>query len=391
MDKKSLWLYAAKGVMMVAGVGTHFFFARLGGVEGYALLSLFLSLVLIFNNLADFGISLNGPRILADQAWPAFGPLAQWLRKRLAVLSSALYVGLIWWLYPNQAAALMWGLPMLLLFGFQADWKLRGSGKPQLAAYRQMAQSILQMGVLLVAYWFSSSAVTALGLYAAAAALTYVFSEWKWGQAPSPPAALKSVGGLLQLQLSVFTGFILQNLQYILAIPLLMWLTNAKEGGTYGSHFFLFTSLATLSVITMEVFMGKPQQERGRYGRWLVLFTALAMLGLLASKWYFPLLYGGKGFAWQSDLTTALVFLVWIHAARLYWVNRLLFIGRNQLFGRLNGLALVLQLACWALAKLLGMELNALRAVQFLMLAEVLMLAVQAVLPRPQLQREAAL
>jgi O-antigen/teichoic acid export membrane protein len=54
MDKKSLWLYAAKGVMMVAGVGTHFLFARLGGVEGYALLSLFLSLVLIFNNLADY-------------------------------------------------------------------------------------------------------------------------------------------------------------------------------------------------------------------------------------------------------------------------------------------------------------------------------------------------
>jgi hypothetical protein len=75
----------------------------------------------------------------------------------------------------------------------------------------------------------------------------------------------------------------------------------------------------------------------------------------------------------------------------LYWVNRLLFIGRNQLFGRLNGLALTFQLACWAVAKLLGIELNALRAVQFLMLAELLMLAVLAVLPRPSEQREVAL
>lgn len=390
MDKKSLWLYASKGVMMAAGVGTHFLFARIGGVEGYALLSLFLSLILIFNNLADFGISLNGPRVLADQAWPSFGADGQWLRKRLAVLSSVVYIGIIWWLYPAQAASLMWGLPMLLLFGYQADWRLRGVGKPHLAAYRQMAQSLLQMGVLLVAYWLSSSVSAALGLYACAAALTYVFAEWKWGQKQLSVKSMVKVKQLVQLQWAVFAGFMLQNVQYILAIPLLMWLSNAEEGGIYGSHFFLFTSLATLSVITMDVFMGKPQHERGKYGLWLMLFTALAMLGLLASKWYFPLLYGEKGFVWEADLIMAMIGLVWIHAARLYWVNRLLFTGHNQLFGQLNGLALAFQLFCWLGAKLLGWELNALKAVLFLILAELLMLAVQAGFFRQNAQKEVA-
>ena len=374
MDRKSLWLYASRGVMVGAGLGTHFLFARIGGVEGYGVLSLFLSLALIFNNLSDYGISLNGPRLLADQVWGDFAWMAQWLRKRLSLVSALAYLLCVLFFYPKLWQVLLWGLPMILFFGFQADWWLRGQGRPDRAAFRQMAQSLLQLTALGLVWWLAASLATALAVYALAAATTFVLANWLWQKPTASIFSRAKLSRLMGLQTAVFTGFILQNLHYILGVPLLVYLTSAAEGGLYASHFFLFTSLATLSVITMEVFMGKPKAERGAYGKWLVVFTALATLGLLASPWYFPLLYGTKGFSWQGELTVLTLVLLWLHAGRLFWVNSLLFAGENKLFGRLNAIALGMHIGLWSLALLVDMEINAARPLQFLIIAELVML-----------------
>lgn len=379
MDKKSLWLYASRGVMVLAGLGTHFLFARIGGVEGYGVLSLFLSLALIFNNLTDFGISLNGPRLLADQVWGDFSFMAQWVRKRLSLISSIGYLLAVLLFYPDQWLVLVWGLPMILFFGYQADWLLRGQGRPDRAAFRQMAQSLLQLTGLALVWWLASSIANALAVYALAGAASFLLANWLWVTPATSVFSRTKLKQLMGLQMAVFTGFILQNFHYILGVPLLVFLTDAAEGGLYASHFFLFTSLATLSVITMEVFMGKPKAERQAYGQWLVVFTALAMFGLLASYWYFPLLYGTKGFSWQLELTMLTLVLLWLHAGRLFWVNRLLFSGGNKRFGRLNVLSLSVHLGLWTLALLFGVEINAARPLQFLILSEVVMLIYQGI------------
>lgn len=366
-------MYVARAVAAFSGIGVHFIFARIGGLSGYGVLSLFLNLNLLFNYLSDFGFTLNGPRLVAaaagnDQNWHQ----AQAFRLRLGLVSAVLFVALVLVGYPNQSKWLLYGLPMIALYGFQADWLHRGEGRPDKAAYRQMAQSVGQLLLVLLALYAGWSLEWAMLLYAAVAALTFVvsyprFAFWKekW---PSK--------ALLAGQLMVMGGMVAYFLTYNLIIPLLSRWQGEEMAGFYASHYFLGTSLGTLSVITMEVFMAKTGAGSRAYGRWMLLFTSLALLGIALSPLYFGLLYGGKGFYWDGLLTLLVATIVAVHALRLYWINSSLFELNYRIFLRFNLAALLLHLVLLAIWVGMGRMYDPYAASVLLLLAESLALAV---------------
>jgi hypothetical protein len=363
----------ARAVAAFSGIGVHFVFARIGGLSGYGVLSLFLNLNLLFNYLTDFGFTLNGPRLVAanamqEQLWHR----AQAFRQRTGLLSAVLFVALVLIGYPDQSKWLLYGLPMIALYGFQADWLHRGEGRPDRAAYRQMSQSLGQLLLVLLALFAGWTLEWAMLLYASVAALTFVVSypRFKFWKEKWPAMAL------LLGQLMVMGGMVAYFLTYNLIIPLLSRWQGEEMAGFYASHYFLGTSLGTLSVITMEVFMAKTGVGSRAYGRWMLLFTSLALFGLALSPLYFDLLYGGKGFYLDGWLTLLIAAIVAVHALRLYWINSSLFELNYRVFFRFNMAALVLHLVFLAAWVSLGRIYDPYSASVLLLLAESLALVV---------------
>ena len=363
----------ARAVAAFSGIGVHFIFARIGGLSGYGVLSLFLNLNLLFNYLTDFGFTLNGPRLVAAgihgaNTWAQ----VQSFRIRLGLLSGLFFVVLVMLAYPEQQKWLLYGLPMIVMYGFQADWLHRGQGRPDKAAFRQMAQSGGQLLLVSLALYMSWGLQWALLLYAAVAALTFWISypsmetfKVKW------PAR-----SLLQTQTMIMLGMLAYFLTYNMLIPLLSKWQGEAVAGFYASHYFLGTSLGTLSVITMEVFMAKTGAETRSYGRWMLLFTALALFGILLSPLYFGWLYGGKGFYWDGTLTALIAAILAVHALRLYWINSSLFEMNYRIFLRFNVASLALHLFLLGGWLALGKAYEPYAASALLLVAEVLALAV---------------
>jgi O-antigen/teichoic acid export membrane protein len=351
----------------------HFFFARIGGVDGYGTLSLFLSLSLIFNNFTDFGVSLNGPRLVAQGSYDMWVEAAVKWRNRLAWTSALVYLIISWLIYPGQLTVLLAGLPMIASFSRQHDWISRGKGRPDRAALRQMLQSSAQLsGVGLV--WLSGGGIlAALLVYSASAVVTYLIANHRWRLIPRQTGAHStlSFSAFASVQWPVFAGFMAQHTSYMMAIPILTFLSGSTSSGIYASHFFLFTSLGTLSVITMEVFMAKPGSTNLQYAGWMALFTLLATLLMLAAVWYFPILYGTKGFQLDWQLLLLNIVLLWVHAARLFWLNRLLFSHRLKSFGRAGISGLLLHVALWIVFIVMKQEVSPQTALSLLLTAEV--------------------
>jgi|GEM_PF-2008628 len=372
MDRRSLWLYAARFFQAAAGVAVHFFFARIGGVSGYGTLSLFFSLSLIFNNLSDFGVSLNGPRLVAQGSHHSWLTAAVRWRNRLAWASGLMYLLIAWIVYPGQFVVLLAGLPMIAGFSRQHDWISRGLGRPDRAALRQIIQSSGQLGGVALVWWFNGGIFSALLVYTLSALLTYLVANYRWQLIPKRSTAdeMLTFASFSAIQWPVFAGFMAQHTSYMMTIPILTFLAGSAVSGIYASHFFLFTSLGTLSVITMEVFMARPASTRMQYALWMTLFTLAATVLMLAAHWYFPLLFGTKGFQLENSLLWLNAALLWVHAGRLFWLNSLLFAHRLKTFGMAGISGLLLHIAAWMLMVVSGSEVNPQTALSLLLAAE---------------------
>jgi hypothetical protein len=130
----------------------------------------------------------------------------------------------------------------------------------------------------------------------------------------------------------------------------------------------------------MDVFMAKPNSKE--YGKWLGLFTILAMLGIAASKWYYPILFDAKGFAWDASLTFFMVMLCALHAWRLFSINGLLNQASTKSFGRWNMWSLGLHLALIGAVVLLGKSYTPYSASVLLLVAEACTLVVFQLIKR---------
>lgn len=372
MDRRSLWLYAARFFQAAAGVAVHYFFARIGGVSGYGTLSLFFSFSLIFNNLSDFGVSLNGPRLVAQGSHQKWLSSAIHWRNKLSWASALMYVLIAWIFYPGQFVVLLAGLPMIAGFSRQHDWISRGMSRPDRAAFRQMIQSSGQLGGVALVWFFDGGILAALLAYSLSALVTYLFANYRWKLIPkrSTKSETFTIASFSAMQWPVFAGFMAQHTSYMMTIPILTFLAGSTVSGIYASHFFLFTSLGTLSVITMEVFMAKPESTKIQYAAWMGLFTLAASLLMLAAHWYFPLLFGTKGFQLDGTLLLLNVALLWVHAARLFWLNSLLFAHRMKTFGLAGISGLLIHVSVWIVFLVSRKEVNPQTALSLLLAAE---------------------
>jgi O-antigen/teichoic acid export membrane protein len=389
MDKRAIWLYIARFILALSGLAVHFFFARIGGVSGYGTLSLFLSLMLIFNNLTDFGISLNGPRYLALNDQPDWAQSAVHARRLFGLLSSLLYLVVAWIFYKDQFLLLLAGLPLIAGFSLQADWIYRGKGRPDRAAFRQMIQSLGQLLVVALVWVLKADIIWALGAYAAMGLFSFLYGNLKWGGANLVKYSVQlPIRKFLHIQWPVFAGFMAQNLSYIMAVPLLTHFSGTTISGSYASHFFLFTSLGTLSVITMEVFMARPDKSIRNYGLWMFAFTLIASLIMLGARWYYPILYGNKGFVLDGSLLWLNFLLLWVHAGRLFWINRLLFQKSFRRYGLFNILSLLLHLSAWLVFILLGKVVTPAWALTFLLGSELISVLIMLYIRQPNTAHE---
>ncbi|MBV5336619.1 MAG: hypothetical protein J0653_01000, partial [Deltaproteobacteria bacterium] len=190
------------------------------------------------------------------------------------------------------------------------------------------------------------------------------------------------------IQWPVFAGFMAQNLSYIMAVPLLTHFSGTTVSGSYASHFFLFTSQGTLSVITMEVFMARPDKSIRNYGLWMFAFTLIASLIMLGARWYYPILYGNKGFVLDSTLLWLNFLLLWVHAGRLFWINRLLFQKAFRRYGLFNILSLLLHLIAWLAFFLLGKVVTPAWALTFLLGSELISVLIMLYIRQPKTAHE---
>ena len=349
---------------MLSGLGVQLLIARLVGIEGFGTWSLFMNLFLIFSTFSDWGTNLNGPKMMQLSGSEAWISNARFWRMRLSWVATVGMLLVIFLFYSSQAAVLLWGLPLVLCYGFMSDWYDRGRQRPDRVAYRQIIQGLAQLSGVGIIVWLKGSLSMALAIYATIAALTFIIWHHRLVPEDKHPVNVK----WLLIQLPVLVGWSAYFITYNLPVLLLGFFSGAAITGFYSSHYFLYTSLATLSVITMDVFMAKSNNKD--YGKWLFFFTFVAVLGIAASKWYYPVLFDTKGFLWDAPLTFCMIILCALHAWRLYRINSLLNLGTTRAFGSWNICSLSMHLIIISSAVVMGKSYNPHAAAILLLLAE---------------------
>lgn len=374
MFKQGLWLYAARVLAMVAGLLSQVLMARLGGAEGYGVFSTMMGMVLLANGLADFGVPLNGPKrlIAGETQWVAN---AQSLRRSLSIASAAIYAVACFVFYKAYAFWLILGLPLVLFQFLQIDWIFRATQLHAQAAMRQMMQSILVVASLAllaygeVSWWWSLLAV------ATVAPITYLIYWHKGGEWRYASPLWLPHKALFREQSQVFTGQLAHQATYALPTLALLPFGGAAANGILASHYLLFTSLGGFSLITIDLFMARKGHIAAEYARWMWLVSLPAFLGIALGGLYYPLLFSGRGLAWQSQLIWPLLAVVAVHTARLIQLNGFLFRGDTASYRNLGLIALVLHLCAWVvMVTFFKVNLNATTALWLLVMSEAAML-----------------
>jgi O-antigen/teichoic acid export membrane protein len=330
-------LYVAKGITMSTSLLIQLMIARTNGAENFGIWSLFLNLSLIFGTMGDWGVGLNGPAMIQQNNGKSWAAAADYWRKRLSFFSGILLVISMMIFYPELAPQMILGSVIVFSQGFLQDWYDRGMQKPERAAYRQIAQGLLQVSAVALVILLGGSFRMALGAYACMAALTYLLFYRKMEGLPKSKEDSK--GWLLQ-QFPVLAGWALYYITYNLPALLIGFLFKPEKLGLYASHYFIYATVGTFSVITMDIFMAKPNDANRKF--WLSLSSFVGIFMILISFLYYPILFGSKGFEWDLMLNIEMVVLCGILGLRLYYLNGLLLEAKTREFGFWNGISFVL-------------------------------------------------
>lgn len=372
MDKRSFLLYIAKAISLFGGLCVQILIARIAGLEGYGSWSLFMNLVFIFTVFSDWGTSLNGARMMQLENGSSWVFNAQYWRKKLSLIFTFVYFFVIFLLYNKQVSDLFWGFPMILFYGHLLDWYDRGRLHPHRAAIRQIIQSVLQLTVVVLVFFFKGSLALGIGLYAATAGLTYYFSAKKI----QLKISAKTIDGAVwfKRQMPVVIGWVAYHLTYNIPLLLLSFWSGPSIAGSFASHFILYTSLSTFSVITMDIFMAKTDLKS--YFRWQLLVTFFSAIGILASKWYYHLLFSGEEFKWNFSLTILMTILCVVHAIRLMIINKNLYDAALNLFYKWSVTGLFIHVFLIGLYVITFSSYSSVEAGLLLLSAEILLLAI---------------
>lgn len=334
MDRRSFMLYVAKGVTMSTSFLIQLMIAQTNGAAQFGIWSLFLNLSLIFTTMGDWGVALNGPAMMLQSNGESWAASANFWRKRLSLIAGLLMAFVMFWFYPTLAPQMAFGLIMVFSHGFLQDWYDRGRLRPDRASYRQMLQGFLQVTAVALVIYFKGSFGWVLGAYAAMAALTYIIFYRKL---ENPSIEKFNHLNWLGNQFPVLAGWALYYLTYNLPALLLGYLYEPAILGRYASHYFIYATVGTFSVITMDIFMAKPNDAGRRF--WLSLSSLLGMLMIACSSFYYPFLFGDKGFLWDAILNAEMLVLCGVLGLRLYCFNGLLLKGESRAYGVWNGIS----------------------------------------------------
>lgn len=356
---------------MLTGLLIQLIVSNQAGVEGYGIWSLFMNLVLVFTTLADWGVAVNGARLMQLSTGKIWLAHAQFWRIRLSIFFALLFIITVFSFYQGASQILIWGFPMILFSGFLLDWYERGRHRPEKAATRQIAQSILQLLAIVVLFKLKSSLSWIIGSYALIAVSTY-FAMYTFSEKTEFKSS--SAWSWLSSQLPIIAGFGAYHITYNLPLFLLGYVGTQQELGIYASHYILYTSLATFGVITMDIFLAKL--DRKGYLFWLILVTLAGVIMILASGWYYPYLFAQKGYKWDQTLALIMAGLCIFHVMRIYFFSEFLYAAQQQKYGYWNALGLLLHICFFGFYMLSAHSYDLISAGFLLLSAEGFLIAI---------------
>ena len=362
-------LYVAKGITMSTSLIIQLLIARTNGAANFGIMSLFLNISLIFSTLGDWGVGLNGPAMVLQANGQSWAALANYWRKRLSMLAGAGMALFLFLCYPALAPQMVWGLILVLGHGFLQDWYDRGLLQPDRSSYRQMLQGLLQVSAVAVIIFSGLGMHWVLVAYGGMAVFSYFIF---YRRIDTSSFTDQEKISWLKQQFPVLAGWAFYYITYNIPALLLGYLFSPDTLGLYASHYFIYATVGTFSVITMDIFMAKPNDHSRKF--WITLSSILGMLMILISQLYYPLLFGNKGFSWDPVLNMEMLVLCGILGLRLYHLNGLLMSGDTRAFGSWNALSLVLHLALIALVFIFMGKYGLWMAAAGLIMAEVLTL-----------------
>ncbi len=370
MTKGYFTLYLAKIFTALSTAWIHFTLAHVFGVENYGLFGLAIVLSFYFLFVADYGLSVSGPRVFQEFPNQEQGiRVVQSLRLVLGFLCAGIYALCIAIFYPEEASYLIWALPLVLLNGFVNDWLFRSIQKPIKSTQRQVIQSLIQILGIYGAQQIGASENPAHALHhsfhhpgASMQVFLLIFflapflSQCVIGfHKPQPSTAVlpftrnwkplvTDMLALLRKQFPLFLGHALYSLQYSLPYILVGFYCSPKQLGWFNSHFFLYSSLASVLLITQDVFLSQQKHNPRSFVVWMLFSTAGALAILSVARHYYGPFFGPQGFEFQTDLNGRFMVLLLLFMGRILYVNKSLFALNGKFYARINLLALGSQL-----------------------------------------------
>ncbi len=263
---KSIIPFFVRIVASFTAVFTNFILAKHLGVEVFGIFSGMLSIVFIINLITDWGFNAYGAQLLAQKTslheQNEFVNNVVAFKCILSVVFTILYI--LFCIVGAKQPLYYTGALLILLSFINPEWICRGMYFPDMAGYRQLLFSVLNISFFYVLYWLHAPFWLTFVSYTLNTVVSFgIVLFWvqrKSGlQWPLRRFSIKKIqhSGIVKHTSVYFYGFLLNNFNYTSGIVVLTFLVNAHSVGVYASYYNIFATLVAPVAISYGLFAPK--------------------------------------------------------------------------------------------------------------------------------------
>ena len=389
MEWRSFSLYIAKAVTALLAVVVHGLIGRYLGVDGYGYFTLFIGLSFLATQLGDLGAAMLGAKEVSVD--PSQARIIQQLRF-VGYIGAMTVYALVCLAFPIQD--LQVGLIAIVAFFGITDWALRGQGRPEVAAMRQVTQALLQVALLFLVVQFGPDGKLGWAI-AGFAGGTLLSTLVTWKQSYQVLLSHRSQGATTGTRRAVskhlqtfkrlapgHLGALLLHAQYQVPLIALPLVAAPEVAGRYGAAYVIFAGLSSAVVITQDIFLPKGSMRR-QYIGWQVASSLPPVIILLLLPRYGHIIFGPE-FRLDLPLAAAFATLMFAYGLRYLSIQMRLFQRQYLAFAELNLWSLTIQAMVWFYTLSTDGQMTAERAALTLAASEALVALVAWLRPTPE-------
>ncbi len=355
---KAIVPFAAKLITSILAVVYTYYVSKHLDKEFFGTYSSMLAITFVLSLITDWGFNVFGSQMIAQKLSHSekieFIHEAIYTKFWLCVFCSIIY--LVICLFSSNGLYYLMGLP-ILFFGFlNSEWIARGLMQPQVAGYRQLIFSILNVCIFYLIYYFNFPKLINFIAYSLNSLISFLIiiplikNEINFSAFfKSKQFVLKNIR--VKTTSIFFFGYVLNNLVYTSGILLLTFLSTDTVVGTYSSFYNVFATVIAPAAIAFSLFNPKKHvlSDNEFYKNYYLVMLSVILFGIvfyLKGDLFYHVFYP-KNFEYNTQLNVFAAIAFVLYCIENMFVVNTIFNNSPKKYLKINLLGLSVLLISW--------------------------------------------